>query len=72
MYSLSEDEAEIDIYIMLTCPCNVAPLTPHFHIAKLGFYRGIHCFLIFAQNIDCGYMLEPHHYFSNVYPQFMF
>ena len=24
------------------------PLTPHFYIVKLGFYRGIHYFLIFA------------------------
>ena len=23
--------------IMLTCPCNVYPLTPHFYIVKLGF-----------------------------------
>ena len=22
--------------IMLTCPCNVDPLTPHFYIVKLG------------------------------------
>ena len=30
-------------YIMITCPCNVYPLTPHFYV-----YRGIHTFLIFA------------------------
>ena len=24
-------------HIMLTCPCNVDPLTPHFYIVKLGF-----------------------------------
>ena len=30
-------------------------------------------FLIFAQNIDCGYMLEPPHWGgSNEYPQSMF
>ena len=23
---------------MLTCPCNVYPLTPHFYIVKLGFH----------------------------------
>ena len=22
--------------IMLTCPCNINPLTPHFHILKMG------------------------------------
>ena len=24
---------------MLTCPCNVYPITPHFYIVKLGFTR---------------------------------
>ena len=24
-------------FIMLTCPCNVHPITPHFYIVKLGF-----------------------------------
>ena len=33
---------------MLTCPCNVYLLTPHFYIVKLGFTKGIHYFLIFA------------------------
>ena len=32
---------------MLTCPCNVYPLTPHFYIAKVGF-TGVYIFLIFA------------------------
>ena len=31
----------------LTCMCNVDPLTPHFY-SKIGVYRGIHYFLIFA------------------------
>ena len=35
------------------------PITPHLYIVKLGFTEGIHNFLIFAQNIDCGYALEP-------------
>ena len=39
---------------MLTSPCDVDPLTPHFLYSKTGVYRGIN-FLIFAQNIDCGY-----------------
>ena len=25
------------VYIMLTCPCIIYPLTPHFYIVKLGF-----------------------------------
>ena len=39
---------EMCLLIMITCPCNVYPLTPHFYIVKLGFYRGIHFCLIFA------------------------
>ena len=35
-------------FIMLTCPCNVYPLTPHFYIVNVGAYRGIHYFLTFA------------------------
>ena len=35
------------------------PLNPTFLIAKNGVCRGIPIFLIFAQNIDCRYMLEP-------------
>ena len=26
-------------FIMLTCPCDVHPLTPHFYIANVGFTR---------------------------------
>ena len=33
--------------IMLTCPCIVYPLMPHFYIVKLGF-TGVYIFLIFA------------------------
>ena len=33
---------------MLTCPCNVDPLTPHFYIVKLGFTGVYNFFLIFA------------------------
>ena len=31
---------------MLTCPCNVYPLTPHFYIVKLGS-TGVYIFFIF-------------------------
>ena len=32
-----------------TCPCDSYPLTPHFYnYNKIGVYRGIHNFLIFA------------------------
>ena len=36
------------VNIMLTCPSNEHPLTPHFYIVKLGF-TGVSFFLIFAQ-----------------------
>ena len=49
------------------------PLKPHFYIVKLGFTRVYIIFLIFAQNKDCGYSLEPPpRGGSNEYPQSMF
>ena len=42
-------------------------------LEKIDIYRGIPIFLIFAQNIDCGYTLEPpRRGGSNEYPQSMF
>ena len=38
---------------------NVDPLKPHFYIVKLGFTGVYSIILISAQNIDCGYPLEP-------------
>ena len=32
--------------IMLTCPCNVHPLTPHIYIVKLGL-TGVYIFCLF-------------------------
>ena len=54
-------------YIILT------PLTPLLYIVKLGF-TGVNInFLIFTQNIECGYSLEPPlRGGSNEYPQSMF
>ena len=49
------------------------PLKPHFYIVKLGFAGVYIIFLISAQNIDCGYSLEPpRRGGSNEYPQSMF
>ena len=43
----------------ISCLYNFDPLKPNFYIVKLGF-RGVNIiFLISAQNIDCGYSLEP-------------
>ena len=54
-------------YIILT------PLNPIFYIVNLGFTGVYIVFLISAQNIDCGYSLEPpRRGGSNDYPQSMF
>ena len=56
-----------------TCLYNFDPLKPHFYTVKLGFTGGYIIFLISAQNIDCGYLLElPRRGSSNKYPQSMF
>ena len=47
------------LYITKTCLYNFDPLKPHFYIVKLGFAGVYIIFLISAQNIDCGYSLEP-------------
>ena len=59
--------------ITKTCLYNFDPLKPHFYIVKLG-YTGVYIiFLISAQNIDCGYALEPpKRGGSNEYTQSMF
>ena len=36
-YTLLANEICILYFIMLTCPRNEDPLTPHFYIVKLGF-----------------------------------
>ena len=64
--------------ITKTCLYNFDPLKPHFYIVKLGFTGVYIIFLISAQNIDCGYTLEPprrggsRRGGSNEYPQSIF
>ena len=59
--------------ITKTCLCNFDPLKPHFTVVKLGFTGVYVIFLISAQNIDCGYSLEPpRRGGSNKYQQSMF
>ena len=59
--------------IMKTYLYNFDPQKPHFNIVKLGFTGVYIILLISAQNIDCGYSLEPpHRGSSNEYPQSMF
>ena len=60
------------MYIMKTCPCNKREifLALKMENFQLNFFN---TFLIFAQNIDCGYTLEPpRRGGSNEYPQSMF
>ena len=49
----------ISVLITKTCLYNLDPLKPHFYVVKLGFTGVYVIFLISAQNIDCGYSLEP-------------
>ena len=53
-------KSERIVIIMKTRLYNTDPLKPHFYTVKLGF-TGVIIFLISAQNIDCGYLLEPPH-----------
>ena len=50
---------DFSIIITKTYLYNFDPLEPHFYIVKLGFTGVYVIFLISAQNIDCGYSLEP-------------
>ena len=61
------------LFITKTCLYNFDPLKPHFYIVKLRLTWVYIIFLISAQNIDCGYSLEPpRRGGSNGYLQFMF
>ena len=60
-------------FITKTCLYNFDPLRPHFYIVILGFTGVYIIFLISAQNMDCGYSLEPPRWGgSNEYPQSIF
>ena len=65
--------SNLHILITKTCLYIFDPLKPHFYIVKLGFTGVFIIFLISAQNIDCGYSLEPpRRGGSNEYSQSMF
>ena len=62
-----------NIFITKTCLYKFDPLKPHFYRVKLGFTGVYIIFLISAQNIDCGYTLEPPYWGgSEEYLQSMF
>ena len=50
--------SEVTEQITQTCPCNILQ---YFTAVKNGYFQMKKCeiFLIFAQNIDRGYTLEP-------------
>ena len=61
------------LFITKTCLYKYDPIEPHFYIVKLGFTGVYIIFQISAQNIDCGYSLEPPRRGGfNEYPQSMF
>ena len=63
----------IFLTITKTCLYNIDSLKAHFNIVKLGFTGIYIIFVISAQNIDCGYSLEPpRRGGSNEYPQSVF
>ena len=60
------------LHIAQTCTCNILQ---YFTAVKMVIFRLKKCdiFLVFAQNIDRGYTLEPpHRGGSNEYSQSMF
>ena len=59
--------------ITKTCPCNKQKFFLALKIENFQLIFFLYIFLIFAQNIDCGYTLEPPRQGgSNEYPQSMF
>ena len=54
----TEENTKLD-YITKTCLYSFDPLKPHFYIVKPGFTGVYIISFISAQNIDCGYSLEP-------------
>ena len=68
------DKTQLWCYVITkTCLYNFDPFKPHFYTVKLGFTGVYIIFLNSAQNIDCGYSLEPPRWGgSNEYPQSIF
>ena len=59
LFKLSHDREQISLNITKTYLYNFDLLKPHFYIVKLGSTGVYIIFRISAQNIDCGYSLEP-------------
>ena len=72
-FSYFSRKVDFDISITKTNLYYIDPLKPNFYTVKLGFSGVYIILLISAQNIDCGYSLEPpRRGGSNEYPQSMF
>ena len=72
MHVFSDTLSDTQCNITKTCPCNIQRF---FLALKFENFQQkmFDIFLILAQNIDCGYMLEPpRRSGSNEYPQSMF
>ena len=76
-----QEESGIISSLFMRRPTNITktylykfdPLKPHFYTVKLGFTGVYIIFLMSAQNIDCGYWLEPpRRGGSNQYSQSLF
>ena len=60
------------LFITKTCPCNTQKFLKLYKNENFQL-KNFDIFFIFAQNIDCGYTLEPpRRGGSNEYPQSMF
>ena len=56
--AMAHEAGEVTKHITQTCPCNIPQ---YFTAVKMIIFQMkiFDIFLIFAQNIDCGYTLEP-------------
>ena len=57
IFSVANNSKNFSMFSL--CLYNVDLLKPRFCVVKLGFTRIYILFLISAQNIDCGYSLDP-------------
>ena len=55
---LVHSSVSVRFFMIVTCLCNVDPLTPHFYVVKLGL-QGLHFFLISVLKQRVWYALKP-------------
>ena len=54
LYQWTDLVSQTLLSIILTCPCNDDPLTPNFHVGKLGFIGLYIIFLLFSKTYIVG------------------